>query len=75
MEAQAEVLLRLPLAIIEHDSALRSGSWRPLNRREIEQAQDARARGFWANVAVTSRWDCYWNGGIPLPKDFPFLAG
>jgi hypothetical protein len=68
VEAQAAVRREVPHTVTERNGILRSLSWRPLNRKEIEQAEAQRAREYWANRGVASRWECYWNGGRPFPK-------
>jgi hypothetical protein len=75
IEAQAMALRLAPFEVTELKGFRRSGSWRPMNSREITRATAQREREYWLNRAVGSRWECYWNGGRALPQDFPPIAG
>jgi hypothetical protein len=75
IDAQARTLQALPPTVTEHKGHSRSRSWRPMNQREVDLGVAERARKYWLNRAVVSRWECYWNGGRPLPRDFPMITG
>jgi len=75
IEMQTKVLRAFPLTVTERGSVLRSRSWRPLSPQETARAQTQRERECWANRAIVTRWECYWNGGRPFPKAFPTIAG
>ncbi|HWZ93116.1 MAG TPA: CPCC family cysteine-rich protein [Polyangiaceae bacterium] len=75
IEMQTDVLRSLPVTVTEHKGVVRSRSWRPLSPSEIARAQSESALQRWTNGAVVSRWECYWNGGRPLPRNFPHVAG
>ncbi len=59
-EAQTELLKEYPLTINEVDGIKRSKSWRPLNSREIDEANNQLKSGPWPNKGILYELETYW---------------
>jgi hypothetical protein len=63
IEYQRESLEILPIELQEHGLYKRDSKWRPLNREEIELAENEKNEKYWKNKAVYGYSEAYWVKG------------
>ncbi len=60
-EAQVKLLKEYPLGVLVAGGFKRSNKWRPLNAKEIEQANNQLKSGPWPNNGILYEAEAYWN--------------
>jgi ribosomal protein S27E len=59
-DTQAEIVGRLPVGVMTHGEFCRDPLWRPLNAKEVAEAETKRRFRHWHTTAVEDRMDVYW---------------
>lgn len=59
-DTQTEIVGRLPVGVVTHGEFRRDPLWRPLNAKELAEAETKRRFRHWHATAVQDRMDVYW---------------
>jgi len=60
-ERQQKTVNEVPLEIKEYKGIMRSSTWRPLNKQEVQEFTAQTKEKHWANKGVLYESEVYWN--------------